>query len=182
MYTCIASQLYFWNHKQFKVTIIKASVKRFSSRAAPVLRLNNIALEDELTSRIDLLGELCACIINWNSSPGLWEGEDLAAETFFQKEEPRWVAWITWGPAPPSARCGAWRASWALDGAFWKAAVTRRGATILCVQGCPHAHDKGLWFWCEKLRSYNPNASQMQVLGKEMGVSFSWKEAGLTHT
>lgn len=40
----IAFQLYFGNHKQFKVTVFEASVQRFSSRAALVVRLNNIVL------------------------------------------------------------------------------------------------------------------------------------------
>ena len=52
---------------------------------------------------------------------------------------------------------------------------------VPCAQGCPPAHDEGLGFRWEKLKSYNPNASQSGALSEGMGESFCWKEAGVTH-
>ena len=73
----------------------------------------------------NLLVALYACGINWNS-PLLGE-EDVTAATIFQKGKWCQVAWIMWGPAPPSVNCRAWRASPSLDRVFWKLTPTARG-------------------------------------------------------
>ena len=73
-----------------------------------------------------LLVAFYACGIDWNS-PLLGE-EDVAAATIFQKGKRRQVAWITWGPAPPSVHCRAWRSSCSLERVFRKLTPTARGA------------------------------------------------------